>query len=65
MSAARLALRSTSSDVLVTWPDITLEVKAGESFVDVLVARCSAGIRHKERRERTWSRYRSDYAAGT
>lgn len=51
MSAARLVLPSIVPHFLAAYPEITLEVTAEESFVDVLAAGCDAGIRYEERLE--------------
>jgi DNA-binding transcriptional LysR family regulator len=51
MSAARLVLPSIVPRFLAAYPEITLEVTADESFVDVLAAGCDAGIRYEERLE--------------
>jgi DNA-binding transcriptional LysR family regulator len=51
MSAARLVLPSIVPRFLSAYPEITLEVTADESFVDVLAAGCDAGIRYEERLE--------------
>ena len=51
VSAARLVLPAIVPGFLAAYPDITLEVVAEESFVDVLAAGCDAGIRYDERLE--------------
>jgi DNA-binding transcriptional LysR family regulator len=51
MSAARLVLPSIVPRFLAAYPEISLEVTADESFVDVLAAGCDAGIRYEERLE--------------
>lgn len=51
VSAARLVLPSIVPAFLAAYPEIRLEVIAEESFVDVLVAGCDAGIRYSERLE--------------
>ena len=51
ISAARLVLPSIVPPFLAAYPDIRLEVIAEDSFVDVLAARCDAGIRYDERLE--------------
>jgi DNA-binding transcriptional LysR family regulator len=51
VSAARLVLPKIVPPFLAAYPDIRLEVIAEESFVDVLAARCDAGIRYGERLE--------------
>ena len=52
VSAARLVLPAIVPPFLAAYPEITLEVTAEESFVDVLAAGCDAGIRYGERLER-------------
>jgi DNA-binding transcriptional LysR family regulator len=49
VSAARLVLPAIVPGFLAAYPDITLEVIADDSFVDVLAAGCDAGIRYDER----------------
>jgi DNA-binding transcriptional LysR family regulator len=51
VSAARLVLPRVVPPFLAAYPDITLEVIADDSFVDVLAAGCDAGIRYDERLE--------------
>jgi DNA-binding transcriptional LysR family regulator len=51
VSAARLVLPAIVPRFLAAYPDIRLEVIAGESFVDVVAAGCDAGIRYGERLE--------------
>ncbi|HLZ96533.1 MAG TPA: LysR family transcriptional regulator [Steroidobacteraceae bacterium] len=51
VSAARLVLPAIVPPFLAAYPDIRLEVIADDSFVDVLAARCDAGIRYDERLE--------------
>jgi DNA-binding transcriptional LysR family regulator len=51
VSAARLVLPAIVPAFLAAYPDITLEVIAEESFVDVIAAGCDAGIRYDERLE--------------
>ena len=51
VSAARLVLPAIVPPFLVAYPDITLEVIADDSFVDVLAAGCDAGIRYDDRLE--------------
>jgi DNA-binding transcriptional LysR family regulator len=51
ISAARLTLPRIVPQFLATYPDITLEVIADDSFVDVLAAGCDAGILYDERLE--------------
>jgi DNA-binding transcriptional LysR family regulator len=52
VSAARLALPAIVPPFLAAYPEIRLEVIADESFVDILAARCDAGIRYDERLEK-------------
>jgi DNA-binding transcriptional LysR family regulator len=51
VSAARLVLPRIVPPFLAAYPEISLEVVAEESFVDVLAAGCDAGIRYDERLE--------------
>ncbi|RYZ41059.1 MAG: LysR family transcriptional regulator [Myxococcaceae bacterium] len=51
VSAARLVLPRIIPPFLAAYPDIELEVVAEDRFVDVLEARCDAGIRYDERLE--------------
>ncbi|ANK88215.1 MULTISPECIES: LysR family transcriptional regulator [unclassified Rhizobium] len=51
VSAARLVLPAIVPPFLAAYPDIRVEIVAEESFVDVLAARCDAGIRYDERLE--------------
>ena len=51
ISASRLTLPRIVPRFLAAYPDITLEVIADDSFVDVLAAGCDAGIRYDERLE--------------
>lgn len=51
VSAARLVLPSIVPPFLAAYPDIQLEVITEESFVDVIAARCDAGIRYDDRLE--------------
>jgi DNA-binding transcriptional LysR family regulator len=51
VSAARLVLPAIVPSFLAAYPDISLEVIAEESFVDVIAAGCDAGIRYEERLE--------------
>jgi DNA-binding transcriptional LysR family regulator len=51
VSAARLVLPSIVPPFLAAYPDITLEIIAEDSFVDMLAAGCDAGIRYDERLE--------------
>ncbi|MBV6797653.1 LysR family transcriptional regulator [Xanthomonas euvesicatoria] len=49
VSAARLVLPRILPAFMAAYPDITLEILTEESFVDVIAARCDAGIRYGER----------------
>ncbi|MBV6777174.1 LysR family transcriptional regulator [Xanthomonas euvesicatoria] len=49
VSAARLVLPRILPAFMAAYPDITLEIVTEESFVDVIAARCDAGIRYGER----------------
>jgi len=49
LAASRLVLPAIVPRFLAAYPDITLEVMAEDSFVDVLAAGCDAGIRYEER----------------
>ncbi|WP_127165319.1 LysR family transcriptional regulator [Xanthomonas euvesicatoria] len=49
VSAARLLLPRILPAFMAAYPDITLEILTEESFVDVIAARCDAGIRYGER----------------
>ena len=51
VSAVRLVLPALVPPFLAAYPEITLEVVAEESFVEVLAAGCDAGIRYDERLE--------------
>lgn len=51
VSAARLVLPRIAPAFLTAYPDITLEVIAEDSFVDMLASGCDAGIRYGERLE--------------
>jgi DNA-binding transcriptional LysR family regulator len=51
ISAARLVLPAIVPAFLAAYPEIRLEILADDSFVDVLVAGCDAGIRYGERLE--------------
>jgi DNA-binding transcriptional LysR family regulator len=51
VSAARLVLPRIVPPFLAAYPDISLEIIAEDSFVDVLAAGCDAGIRYDERLE--------------
>jgi len=50
-SAARLVLPTIVPPFLAAYPDITLDIIADESFVDLLQTGCDAGIRYDERLE--------------
>ncbi len=51
VSAVRLVLPRIVPPFLAAYPEISLEIVAEESFVDVLAAGCDAGIRYDERLE--------------
>ena len=51
VSAARLVLPAIVPGFLAAYPEIRLEILAEDSFVDVLMAGCDAGIRYEERLE--------------
>jgi DNA-binding transcriptional LysR family regulator len=51
ISASRLVLPSIVPPFLAAYPEITLEIIADDSFVDMLAAGCDAGIRYEERLE--------------
>jgi DNA-binding transcriptional LysR family regulator len=51
LSAAWLVLPATLPAFLAAYPDISVEVVAEESFVDLLATGCDAGIRYGERLE--------------
>jgi DNA-binding transcriptional LysR family regulator len=51
VSAALIVLPKIVPPFLAAYPDISLEVTATDSFVDVLAAGCDAGIRYDERLE--------------
>ena len=51
ISASRLVLPRIVPPFLAAYPEINLEVIAEDSFVDVLLAGCDAGIRYEERLE--------------
>jgi DNA-binding transcriptional LysR family regulator len=51
VSAARLVLPAIVPGFLAAYPEITLEVMAEDTLVDVLAAGCDAGIRYDERLE--------------
>src|SRR6516225_6298434 len=51
VSAARLVLPAIVPGFLATYPEISLEVMAEDTLVDVLAAGCDAGIRYGERLE--------------
>ncbi|HKY91598.1 MAG TPA: LysR family transcriptional regulator [Nevskiaceae bacterium] len=46
---ARVVLPPIATRFLATHPDITLEVTANDTFIDVLAAGCDAGVRYDER----------------
>lgn len=48
LAASRLVLPAIVPRFLAAYPNITLEVIAEDSFVDVLAAGCDAGIRYEE-----------------
>jgi DNA-binding transcriptional LysR family regulator len=48
---ARSALAPVVTRFLQTYPDIRIEVRVEDSFVDLLAAGCDAGIRYEERLE--------------
>src|SRR3984885_12373579 len=50
-SASRLVLPGLVPPFLAAYPDIRLEVRTDESFVDVLATGCDAGIRYDDRLE--------------
>lgn len=51
ISAARLVLPLIVPPFLAAYPEISLEIIAEDSFVDMLAAGCDAGIRYEERLE--------------
>jgi DNA-binding transcriptional LysR family regulator len=51
VSAARLVLPAILPGFLVAYPDVTVEIIAEDSFVDVVASGCDAGIRYDERLE--------------
>lgn len=51
VSAARLVLPAIVPGFLAAYPAIKMEIKAEDSFVDVLAAGCDAGIRYDDRLE--------------
>ncbi len=51
ISAARLALPAIVPAFLAAYPEITLEVVADNSLVDIVASGCDAGIRYEERLE--------------
>lgn len=51
VSAARLVLPAILPDFLAAYPNISMEIVADDSFVDVVAAGCDAGIRYDERLE--------------
>jgi DNA-binding transcriptional LysR family regulator len=50
-NVARSALAPIVARFLQTYPDIRIEVRVEDSFVDLLAAGCDAGIRYEERLE--------------
>lgn len=51
VSAARLVLPGILPGFMRAYPDIRVEIRAEDSFVDVLASGCDAGIRYEERLE--------------
>ncbi|WP_102958965.1 LysR family transcriptional regulator [Mangrovicella endophytica] len=51
ISAARLVLPAIVPPFLAAYPDISLEIVAEDSFVDLVASGCDAGIRYDERLE--------------
>jgi DNA-binding transcriptional LysR family regulator len=51
VSAARLVLPSILPGFLAAYPEVTLDIVAEDSFVDVFASGCDAGIRYDERLE--------------
>jgi len=51
VSAARLVLPLIVADFLAAYPDNVLDITAEDTYVDLLVAGCDAGIRYEERLE--------------
>ena len=49
VSATRTVLPAIIPAFLAAYPDIRVEIVAEESFVDILVSGCDAGIRYEER----------------
>lgn len=49
VSATRTVLPAIIPAFLAAYPDIRVEIVADESFVDILVSGCDAGIRYEER----------------
>ena len=49
VSATRTVLPAILPAFLAAYPDIRVEIVADESFVDILVSGCDAGIRYEER----------------
>ena len=49
VSAVRLVLPGIVPAFLTAYPEITVEILAEESFVDILATGCDAGIRYEER----------------
>ncbi len=51
VSAARLVLPSILPGFLAEYPEVSVEVVADDSFVDLVASECDAGIRYDERLE--------------
>ena len=51
VSAARLVLPAILPGFLAAYPDIQVEIVAGDGFVDMVTSGCDAGIRYDERLE--------------
>ncbi len=51
VAAARLVLPRLLPDFLAAYPEVRLEVRAEDRFVDILAEGCDAGIRYDERLE--------------
>ncbi|CAN7701408.1 LysR family transcriptional regulator [Bosea sp. LjRoot237] len=51
VSAARLVLPAILPGFLAAYPNVSMEIVADDSFVDVVAAGCDAGIRYDERLE--------------
>lgn len=52
VSVARLVLPAILPDFLAAYPNVSMEVVADDSLVDMVAAGCDAGIRYDERLER-------------